>query len=134
MDLSQQIRQLGTRAAGAVMRVRQARTLRQVRDFGRIAIPGYLRPTANTLPEMRQLKTAQKTRAQELVDADLKRLSAIATQEIPAEERFKQLKDAYGALTMNEWVFLRGEHPSVLSNATHEAGKLLFKARADATA
>lgn len=130
--LTQQLQRLASQARSAASQVRQARTLRQVRDFGHQVIPSYLSATARALPEVRQLQHAMETRAGELVDADLARLGAIAHQALPAAERLQQLKAAYGSLTLHHWVFLRGEHPGILARATRDAEQMLGKLRHEA--
>jgi hypothetical protein len=129
--LHQQLQRVASQARSAAAQVRQARTLRQVRDFGHQVIPGYLAATARALPEVRQLEQAMEARAGELVKADLARLTAIAALSLPAADRLQQLKAAYGNLTQHHWVFLRGEQPALLSRATREAEQLLGKLRSE---
>lgn len=129
--LSQQLQRLASQARGAAAQVRQAKTLRQVRDFGHQVIPGYLAATARTLPEIRQLEQAMETRASELVKADLACLAAIASLPLPPAERLQQLKAAYGNLTQHHWIFLRGEQPALLARATREVEQLMGKLRSE---
>jgi hypothetical protein len=127
----QQLQRFASLASSAALRVRTARTLREVRDWGHISMPGYLRVEARHLPEYRRLSSACEQRAKELVEANLKELEAVAKSELPPAERVKALKQAYGSLVQNHWVFLRGEHPSILSNATRQAQSLIGKLDAE---
>lgn len=127
----QQLQRLASQAASAAVRVRTARTLREVRDWGQVSMPGYLRVEARHLPEYRRLTSACEQRAKELVEAQLKELEVVAKSELPPAERLKAVKQAYGALVQRDWVFLRGEHPSILSNATRQAQSLIGKLDAE---
>lgn len=127
----QQLQRLASQAASAAVRVRNARTLREVRDYGKVSMPGYLRVEARHLPEYRRLASACEQKAKELVDANLKELESVATSALPATDRLKALKQAYGTLVQNHWVFLRGEHPGILSNATRKAQSLIGKLDAE---
>jgi len=127
----QQLQRLASQAASAAVRVRTARTLREVRDWGQVSMPGYLRVQARHLAEYRRLSSACEQRAKEIVDANLKELEVLAKSELPPAERLKELKQAYGTLVQRHWVFLRGEHPSILSNATRQAQSLIGKLDAE---
>jgi len=129
----QQLQRLASQASSAAQRVRNARTLREVRDFAHVPMPGYLRVEARHLPEYRRLSSACETRARELVDANLKELEALADASAPAADRLNTVKQAYGVLVQNHWVFLRGEHPGILSEATRRAQGIISKLGLEAT-
>jgi hypothetical protein len=125
MFVSQQLQRVASQAAGAAQRVRGARTLREVRDWGHVVVPGYLKAEARRLPEFRRLESAQEQRAGELVGADLAKLDALAGGDSPATDRLAAVKQAYGTLVQRDWVFLRGEQPALLSRATRHAERVI---------
>lgn len=125
MFVMQQLQRVASQAAGAAQRVRGARTLREVRDWGHVVVPGYLKAEARRLPEFRRLESAQERRAGELVDLDLAKLDALAGGDTPVADRLTAVKQAYGALVQREWVFLRGEQPALLSRATRHAERVI---------
>lgn len=131
--ISQKVNQVASQAASAALRVRNARTLRQVRDEGHITVPSYLGSAGHYIPELRRLKQAQEDRAKELVNQDLSTLDAIASKHDAVLERLESLKTAYGEVRQNHWVFLRGEHPSLYTQATRHAEQLISQLQSKVT-
>jgi len=127
---SQKISQLASQAASAIVRVRNADTLRQVRDASHVVIPSYLGPAAHCVPELRKLKQAKESRVKELVDLDLAKFDAIASKHDSVLERIEQLKTAYGDIRQHHWVFLRGEHGTLYVTATRHVERLISQLQA----
>lgn len=132
--ISQKVNQVASQAASAIMRVRNARTLRQVRDDGHVIVPSYLGSAGHDIPELRRLKQAQEERAKELVDLDLAKMDAIAAQHLPIAERIELLKTAYGNVRQHNWTFLRGEHPGLYTTATRHVERLISQLQAKVSA
>lgn len=132
--IAQQMRQLASRAQGAVQQVRRAQTLRQVRDASHISIPSYLTAVSRSTPELRQLSQACETRAKELVQVDLAKMDAFAAEDKPAAERIETLKQAYGTLLQHDWVFLRGQHGTIYVNATRHVEQLISRLQSQVSA
>ena len=128
--ISQKVNQVASQAASAIMRVRNAQTLRQVRDEGHVIVPSYLGSAGHYIPELRQLKQAQEDRAKELVDHDLAKFDAIASKQDSVLERIEQLKTAYGDIRQHHWVFLRGEHGTLYVTATRHVERLISQLQA----
>lgn len=88
----------------AVSRVRQARSLQELVRNMRPPLPPQMRALARTLPGYRRLRYAADQAAQNLVDAQLERVSsAVDPEQSVLIDRYQR----------QEWIHLRGNFPKL---------------------
>lgn len=107
--IQEKLRKLASDARSASVHLRQARTLRQVRDFSTVHADPTVSSLRHLVPELRQLNMARDDRAKELVLQHLKELKKAASSEDKAQ--FNKILTAYRT---EEWPFLRGELAALL--------------------
>ncbi|MNR71292.1 hypothetical protein D3C71_19070 [compost metagenome] len=99
--------------------------MRQVHDSGLLPVPSYLKAVTRSLAPLRTLKRAQEERYEYLVGLHLAELTALAQDASAArEDRLQALRSRRAALLTQEWFFLRGTHPALLTRALREADML----------
>lgn len=106
---SQQLAKYAADCTHAAHRVESARTIREVRDWGRVHPPSLVSALKHTVPEHRRLAASRERRAEALVLEHLAELESL----LKAGDT-EAYKDRLGQLRQDEWIFLRGEHPRLL--------------------
>lgn len=111
-------------ARSAMNRVRQARTLREVRDFGNVHVDAIIRSLEHQIPELRQLERAKSDRAEQLVAEHLKELRATL-----AEKGLEAFKAQVGQRHQLDWIFLRGEHAGLFRRLDRDLATIEYQWR-----
>ena len=109
----------------ASTRLREARSLREVRDRSQVSLPPELRAIRHTIPGYKMLLTQAEEKALAMVKEQLEGVARYAET-----GRSEEVKDKLAQLRQREWVFLQGNFPRALSYASYEAKRIIFQTEA----
>lgn len=117
--VQQKMQEAGSRARSAMSRVRQARTLREVRDWGNVHVDAIIRSVDHMIPELRQLERAREQRAEQLVEEHLQDLRKVLD-----EKGLDAFRARVGERHRMDWIFLRGELANVYRRLDREVATI----------
>ena len=113
----EKLRQFGVDCSARAAEMQRAGTLRQVRLLAEVPVGNMVRWAVNSEPGYRRLKSKASKRAEEILDAQLANIKAIADPDLR--------RDAINRLRAQDWCFLRGNWPNLAHKAEREAAMLL---------
>lgn len=113
------INQLLTDCSSAQARIRAATTMRAVRFAASLHPSAMIRSLPEVRQELRRVHDCAETRLAALLGQQLKTLEACQSSE--------HLRQAYGHLVRNDWIFLRGDFSRLYGRADREYHRMLLK-------
>lgn len=111
------LNQLSNDCSSAQARIRTATTMRAVKLAANVQANAMIRSLPDVRQEQYRVHDCAEKRMEVLLDQQLKALEGYQSSE--------QLRQEYGRLVRNDWVFLRGEFGRLYGHADHEYHRLL---------
>lgn len=111
------LNQLSSDCSSAQVRIRTATTMRAVRFAANVQAHAMIRSLPDVRQEQHRVHDCAEKRMEVLLNQQLKALEGCQSSE--------QLRQEYGRLVHNDWVFLRGEFASLYVHADREYQRLL---------
>lgn len=115
--LTRLINQLSIACSSAQARIRIATTMRAVKFAASLHPTAMIRSLPEVRQELRRVHNCAETRLEDLLGQQLKTLEACQSSE--------HLRQAYGHLVRNEWIFLRGDFSHLYGRADREYHQML---------
>lgn len=124
--LAQRMRTAESNFSAAAARAERIDDLAELMRTAQVTVPIELRGVIRGMPGYRRLKSVITRRAHDLVQKDLNALKAMKPTEGQSSEDFvADVRRAFGKLQHERWLPLRGNEPSVLTNACREAEAII---------
>lgn len=117
--LNRLLNQLSSDCSSAQERIRGATTMRAVKLAANVQANAMIRSLPDVRQQQYRVHDSAEKRMEVLLDQQLKALEGCQSSE--------QLRQEYGRLVRNDWVFLRGEFGRLYGRADREYHRLLHK-------